>query len=289
MSDVVTGGATTAAVGACAALAGAAIVGAGYAFYKAASWLNNRMLHDMETLEKALQDAPTHASSRDARRYFDKAEIQARTRAQKNPVLAQHAESVARLTALGKSPLAYFVRQEEWQTLVKRQADRKSIVAVLYQAATRLKQANAAYVIRSIVEAAHAAGFAHQKVDDAAREGQRTLVLEDKEGRALVADVTESDDGAGVNLDLVGFGDGSCHAVMDRILAELEKRQVQTRGFARRSHYSREGARTSARIFSPVKRRGSKAPAPEPTPGDRRDLVRRQQKAATLINRLRQR
>lgn len=115
---------------------------------------------------------------------------------------------------------------------------------------------------QSIIEVAREAGFTHQR-PPRHQEGQQTLVIEDSTGRALVAEVTESDSGARIHLDLTGFGDGSCHGVMDCLLNGLAQKGVRLDGIERRSHYRREGLIASALERPRKKGRESKPVSPD--------------------------
>lgn len=135
-------------------------------------------------------------------------------------------------------------------------------INLLKEAGKRFIQANALSVGRSIVEVAREAGFAHQRPNHC-EEGRQTLVLEDSLGRALVAKVVESDSGARIQLDLTGFGDGSCHGVMDRLLSGLAQKGVRRDGIEHRSHYLREGLIASESEHPRKKSQKSKPVSPD--------------------------
>src|SRR2546426_463017 len=83
--------------------------------------------------------------------------------------------------------------------------------------------AAADHISSSVRSAAREAGFSEKAAEH--RQGtNRTLVVQDELGRAVVAAIVESDKGPRISLDLSGFRDGKCHAVMDRLLEGLARR-----------------------------------------------------------------
>jgi hypothetical protein len=142
--------------------------------------------------------------------------------------------------ALRHSTLGAFVEDDQWKKL-ESAFSRKGFTAIVEKSAKEFTRANATYVRRSIIEVANSLGFTALQRDEQ-KNGAQRLVVTNSEGRALVADVRESENGALINLDLTGFGDGSCHAVMDRILEGLASKNIRLDRLKRRSHYRREGA-----------------------------------------------
>lgn len=276
MSEAVTGGTAVAGVGtvlAVVALAAAVT----HVISRTAQGLSEQGKLEMERLEQELDAPPTHTTTKEARQAFEKAFKEARAMAVKVPSLKEHAESVARILALRQSPLGSFIGQDQWQQVCQSGLPPASFRTILTQAGRAFTQANARSVAQSIVKVAARKGFPQQSVR---REGQDgiTLVMADADGRALVASVTAADDGAQINLDLTGFGDGSCHGVMDKIMGGLAEEGVRLEGVRRRSHYRREGSIPVA-LTQP-------APQPKPTPiqGEQRvsrgqlELERRRQR-----------
>src|SRR3989304_970172 len=214
MSEVVTGGIAVAAVSTCAALVGAA-VGVGYLVSRGLSWLSERAKREREQLEKELAAAPTHATTAEVRREFERQYALVKERASRVPSLNGHADTVARLLALKQSPLAAFVGKDQWKKLCHPRLSKRNCAGVLEEAGRQFARSNANLVASSIIDVATNMGFNQQRVNHK-RDVRQTLVLEDSDGRAVVAEVMESDQGARINLDLTGFGDRSCHEVMDR-------------------------------------------------------------------------
>lgn len=255
MSEVVTGGMAAVAVGACAAAAGLALV-AGYAAYRGLLWLSDQAKGEMERLEKELAAPVSHATTRQARAHFERQFALFKDEAARTPVLRDYADAVARILALRNSPLGLFVQKKEWNKILQPAVAKRSFAEALGLAAKRFTQANAAYLSRSIVEVAKEVGFKGERSDRIVN-GRRTLVMEDQEGRALVAEVIESDEGPQLNLDLAGFGDGSCHGVIDRVLSGLTERGIRIDGLHRRSHFSREGVLPSTMEYTREKTKAS--------------------------------
>jgi hypothetical protein len=152
--------------------------------------------------------------------------------------------------ALQKSPLGAFVNQSEWGMLVQPRPNQRSINQVLKKASRCFTQATAHAVTEAIVEAAATQGFSRQR-RQVGRQGRQFTVLEDTDGRALIAEVKEADEGAKVTLDLAGFGDGACHGAMEGILKGLAVKGVCLKGAVRRSHYRREGVLADTISSSP--------------------------------------
>jgi len=225
-------------VGACAVVAGAVVVGR--AVYKGITWLPEKAQEELERLDRELKAPRPHLTTNEARAEFKKQLQHLKAKVADNPTLKDHAEAASRIVALRKSPLGYFLSREQWDKLGRSNVGQKAFRDIFEQAAQRFTQANTVYVARSIVEVAVKEGFTHQR-SNRLDKGYRTLVMEDSEGRALVAQVTESPNGTGINLDLTGFGDGSCHAVMDRVLKGLAENNIRLEGMTRRAHYQREG------------------------------------------------
>lgn len=239
MSEVVTGGIAAAAVGACAAAIGL-VAGAAYLTYRGLVWLSAQAEREVELLEKELAAPSTHVSTAEARAEFERQFAELKAKAAGNPHLKDHADELARLLALKHSPLGVFLNQEQRNEIRSPRLNRRSFSNILDQAARRFTKANTVYVTRSLIDVAKDAGFSTERFSRQIK-GKQTLVLEDSLGRALVAEIVESDHGANLNLDLTGFGDGSCHGVMDKILNDLAERQINLGRMRRRSHYRREG------------------------------------------------
>lgn len=239
MSEVVTGGIAAAAVGACAAAVGLA-AGAAYLTYRGLVWLSAQAEREVELLEKELNAPSAYVSTAEARAEFQKQFALLKARAAGNPHLREHADTVARLLALKRSPLGTFLSQEQRNKVSNPSLNGRSFTSILDQAAKRFTRANTVYVTSSVIAVAKAAGFATERFSRQ-NGSKKTLVMEDSLGRALVAEIAESDQGANLNLDLTGFGDGSCHGVMDTILDGLAERQINLSRVRRRSHYRREG------------------------------------------------
>lgn len=273
MSEVITAGIAAGAVASCAAVFGVA-VGAGYLVYKGLSWLSEQGRKEMEKLEKELSAPPTHATTAEARREFEERFALVKDRAIKVPTLMQHAEAVARLLALKQSPLGVFLGGEEWKKISQPALSGPSFAQLLHQAGRKFTEANAVFVARSITEVAASVGFTRQHLNQK-NHGKQTLVLEDPMGRALVAEVVESEKGARMNLDLAGFGDGSCHEVMDRVLMGLAERDIRLGEIRRRSHYRREGSIPAAVEYSGKKGKVRMEVSPDVERGEA-DLRRRQ-------------
>ncbi len=240
MSEVITNAVAGAAVAMCTAAAGV-VVEAGRATYRVFAWLSEAACKEMDALAKELSDpVPAFSTTNQARAEFEEKRAKARSLAAKSPMLNQQSDTIADILALRHSTLGAFVERAQWKKL-GREFSRKSFAAIVERSAKEFTKANATYVRRSLIEVANNLGFTKLQRDEQ-KSGTQRLVVTNAEGRALVADVRESDDGALINLDLTGFGDGSCHMVMDRILAGLASKNIRLDQLKRRSHYRREGA-----------------------------------------------
>lgn len=256
MSEAVVGGAAVAAVAPCLAVAGLAAAAA-YSIYRSVKWLSEQGKREMERLEKELAAPPTHATTREAQQAFEEAFRRAKSKAAQLPSLKEHADTVARVLALKGSPLGAFLGNAQWAQIAQPSFSKTSFGKILDQAAQAFTQANARAVAQSIVTVAQRAGFDQGQPDRReVQQGRISLVLKDPDGRALLASVTPADDGAQITLDLTGFGDPSCHEVMDQILAGLAEEQIHLDHLRRRSHYRREGL--------PVARTHTLPPQPTP-------------------------
>jgi hypothetical protein len=239
MSEVVSEGTAVVAASACAALAGQALA-AGYAAYKGLRWLSEQAKNEMERLEKELAKPVSYTTTADAREQFKKQYAVFKEEAAKSAILKTSANAAARILTLKTSPLGLFLEKDEWKKVLQPETTKQLLSEMLGRASGRLTQANAAYVSRSVTEAAREAGFTTERSQRLVN-GKKVTVMEDELGRALVTEVTSTDKGAGIQLDLTGFADGSCHGVMDRVLNGMTKRGVRIDGLRRRSHYRREG------------------------------------------------
>ncbi|MCG3157895.1 MAG: hypothetical protein DKINENOH_04531 [bacterium] len=256
MSEAITGGIAAGAVAACAAAVGV-VVGVGYGAYRGLTWLSEQAQLEAERLERELAiPLPTHVTSNEARQQLSERFAVIQKNAKQNRLLAPQGDAIARILALRTSPLGSFLRDSDWNKFCTAPPSVNVFQNVLRKASKNFAFANAVLVAQSVVEVAVKEGFAHQRVSQAGEEKQ-ILVLEDTEGRALVAEVYPSDDGARINLDLTGFGDGTCHTVMDKILKGLAQKDIRLNNVHRRSHFRREGETESARKYwhSPAKQR----------------------------------
>src|ERR1043166_9065704 len=104
MSEVVTGAVAAAAVGTCAAMIVAA-VGIGYVAYRSVRWLSDRAKKEMELLEQELEAQPNYATTSQARAAFEQQFARVRAMAAQRPALKDHADTVARILAMQRSPL----------------------------------------------------------------------------------------------------------------------------------------------------------------------------------------
>jgi hypothetical protein len=246
MSEVITGGIAAGAVSACAAAVGIAI-GVGYVTYRAFKWLSAQAQREMEHLEQELATPlPAHFTTKEVRKEFEKNYALIKSQVAKNPHLKLHSDVIASVLSLKNSPLGSFVRKSQWKQLYEVTTGKEHFTNLLKQAEKRFTQANAIYISRAIVEVAKDVGFSHQR-HKSYEDGRRLVVMEDSQGRAIVADVTESENGAKINFDLTGFGDASCHLITDHILKGIKEKNIQLREFERRSHYKREGV-----LYPPV-------------------------------------
>jgi hypothetical protein len=183
---------------------------------------------------------PTQVTTQEAREAFKQTLHVVQARAAKLPALKPHSNTIATLLAFQKSPLGAFVSQSEWKTLAQPHHSQRSVSQVFKKASRSFTQATARTVSEAIADVATQEGFTHQRrlVE---RQGGKVMVLGDPDGRALIAEVREADEGAKVTLDLTGFADGTCHGRMEQILKGLAVKGVCLKGAVRRSHYRREG------------------------------------------------
>ena len=243
MSESVVGGAAVAvwgAVGTCGLLLVGAAAGVAYLVAQGLTWLSEQAQKELERLDKELPPAPAELTTQEARETFERTFQIVKAKAAKIPALKSHAKTLATALALQKSPLGAFVTQSEWGELVQPRPNQRCISQVLKKASRSFTQETARTVNEAIVETGALQGFCHRR-RQVESQGRRLTVLEDTEGRALIAEVREADEGAKVMLDLSGFGDGSCHRTMEGVLKGLAARGVSLKDAARRSHYRREG------------------------------------------------
>lgn len=286
MSEAVTGGTAAAGVGACLVVVGLAAAAA-YPVYRSLRWLSEQGQREVERLEKELAAPPTHATTKEARQAFEEVLKRAKDKAAHIPSLHDHAETVARLLALKGSPLGAFLGDARWAQIAQPGFSQASFRTILDQAATAFTQANARAVAQSIVTVAQRTGFGQEQHDRReVRQERINLTLKDPDGRALLASVTPADDGAKITLDLTGFGDGSCHGVMDRIVRGLAEEGVRLDGLRRRSHYRREGLTpmllTDTLPLQLTPQRSAKPSTVQVTEAERsRERLRRQQQSRT--------
>jgi hypothetical protein len=260
MSEAVTGGIAAAGIVACLAVLGLAATAAAKPVTRLLTRLSEQGRRDMEALEKALAAPSTHATTKEARQAFEAAFKRARLQAAQLPSLKDHADTVARLLALKGSPLGAFMGQSQWTQISQPGLPAVDFDRVLDQAAGRFTKANARCVAQSIVTVAAREGFTQHRLDrQEESQGRRRLVLEDRDGRALVASVTASDEGAQITLDLTGFGDCVCLGVMDKLLSGLAEEGIRLDHLRRHSHYRREGSTPLAISYSAPAKQTSKA------------------------------
>ena len=238
MSETLSIGIAAGAVSACADV----IAAAGYATYRAMLWLSEQEKRELERLEQELAiPMPKYTTTGEAREVFQNNLTIIKAQIVKSPILTRYTDAIARVLALNNSPLHMFVDESYWKELHGSKINVTSFNKILEQASRSFTQANAAYITQSISEAAIKAGFTSQRVNRYDN-NVRILVMGDEQGRSLIANVVGSENGAKINMDLTGFGDGSCHAVMDRVLNGLNEKDICLGEIQRRSHYCREGS-----------------------------------------------
>ena len=264
MSESVVGGAAVAvwgAVGTCGLLLVGAAAGVAYLVAQGLTWLSEQAQKELERLDKELPPVPVQLTTKEAREAFERTFQKAQAKAAKIPALKAHAKTLATALALQKSPLGAFVSQSEWGALVQPRPSQRCISQVLKKASRSFTQATARAVNEAIVETGALQGFCHRR-RQVESQGRRLTVLEDSEGRALIAEVREAAEGAIVTLDLTGFGDGACHGAMEGVLKGLAAKGVSLKGSVRRSHYRREGVLAKTVSFPQEKAKKAQAVHP---------------------------
>jgi hypothetical protein len=241
MSEALSAGAAVAVI----ALPVVAIAGVCYATYRACLWLSDMEQLELDHLKQRLATPmPGYTTTREARESFQKNLAVIKAQVAKSPTLAHHTDAVARMLALNNSPLRMFIEESRWKELHESKVSERAFNETLKQASGYLTQSSAAYIAQSISEAAVKAGFSHQRVNRY-NNNVRIVVMEDEQGRSLIVNVVESDNGAKINMNLTGFADGSCHKVMDQVLEGLSEKDIRLGEVQRRFHYQRDGAMTS--------------------------------------------
>lgn len=241
MSERLRADMAAAAVKACAALAGI-VTSVGNATYRTLSWLSEEQQREVERLENVLTiAAPTHVTTKEAIQVFQKNLTDIEAQMARHPLLKPHKDALARVLALRRSPLRLFVDDAQWKRIVGAKINAQAFNGILKQAGRSFTHANGAYIAQSISQVAMEAGFINPGTG-LQRDDRRTMVMKDDQGRALIAHITESDDGAKIDMDLTGFGDGACHEVMDSVLRGLAEKDIHLGKARRRSHYRRDGA-----------------------------------------------
>jgi hypothetical protein len=217
------------------------IAGIGYVTYKACSWLSEQEQRELDRLNQLMATPmPKYITTKEAREAFQKNLAVIKAQIAKNPILAHHTDAVARMLALSNSPLRMFLEESRWNELHESKVSQNAFNETIKQASGNLTQSSAAYIAQSISEAAVKAGFTQQRVNRY-NNNARVIVMEDEQGRSLISNVVESDNGVRINMDLTGFGDGSCHAVIDKVMEGLSEKDIHLGKIQRRSHYQRDG------------------------------------------------
>lgn len=228
----------------------AAVMGTGKACYRAVTWLPDQAVKDMERLEHELNtSSSSNAVPNDICKEFEKRYAYIKEKLTESPMSNSQKDSLARLLALRNSTLGSFVSKSQWDTLYDRPVKQPIFNNIMTQATKNFSQANATYISQSIIEVAYGIGFNNEKVNRY-KNGIQFLTLIDKDGRALIAKIAESNQGAKINLDLTGFEDKSCHKVMDSILNGLKRKHIQLEQLQLHSHYCHEGAISKRRSIS---------------------------------------
>ncbi|KAA3658587.1 MAG: hypothetical protein DWQ10_10910 [Calditrichaeota bacterium] len=239
MSEAISGAIAGAATGACVAAAGL-VISAARVTYKACTWLSEKACDEMERLERVLDEPlPDYTTPIEAQSaYFEKLE-KAKTLVEKSPILAPQAAQMAQLMALKHSTLSSFVDAKSWNDFIAL-TGKNNFENLISRSIKNFRQSHTMYIVKSIIEVAGAAGFTDVQQKECKR-NRHVLVLKDKHGRSVVSHVLESDSRAQLTLDLTGFGNNSCHAVMDQLLTGLAQKQISLDGITRKSHYNRKG------------------------------------------------
>lgn len=272
MSERLIADMAAAGVKACATLAGIA-TSAGHATYRTLSWLSEEQQREMQRLENMLTiPMPTHMTTREAIQVFQKNMTDIEAQVARHPLLKPHRDVLARVLTLQSSPLRLFVDEAQWEKIVGAKMNAQAFSRILEQAGRSFTHANGTYIAQSISQVAIESGFINPGAS-LQRGGRRTMVMEDDQGRALIAHITESDDGAKIDMDLTGFGDGACHEVMDRIMKGLAEKDIHLGEVRRRSHYRRDGA-----IASITERTGKKSKPVRGCPDEERRHVEMRRK-----------
>ncbi|MEK7396744.1 MAG: hypothetical protein AAB116_07385 [Candidatus Poribacteria bacterium] len=237
MSEALSAGAAVAVI----AFPLVVIAGVCYAAYRACSWLSAQEQRELDRLNQLMATPmPKYITTKEAREAFQKNLAVIKAQIAKNPILAHHTDAVSRMLALNNSPLRMFLEESRWNELHESKASQNAFNETIKQASGNLTQSSATYIAQSISEAAVKAGFTQQRVNRY-NNNVRIVVMEDEQGRSLIANVVESDNGAKLNMDLTGFGDGSCHAVIDKVIEGLSEKDIRLGEIQRRSHYHRDG------------------------------------------------
>ncbi len=221
-------------------VAGALVAGAAYATYKGVTWLTEAEKRELEKLRKELSKSiPTHLTTEEARKDFQKKLAVLKAQAEKNSLLKNKATQVAQLVALQTSPLGLFLIEEQKLRLQQAPPNQRGFKEMLQRVEKRFTEANAFSVVGEIKSVAAGLGFHLERTRTAC--GIETLVLENSNGQAISAQVKPSDRGAQISVDLLGFGDGRCHSLMDELLKGLEEKGIRIGAVRRQSHYRRDG------------------------------------------------
>ncbi|MCA9735445.1 MAG: hypothetical protein H6696_15070 [Deferribacteres bacterium] len=239
MSEVISGAIAGAATAACVAAAGL-VISAARVTYKACTWLSDKVCEEMERLEHALDEPlPEFSTPAEAKQAFQNNLKRIKNLVEASPVLAHQADQVSQLIAFKHSTLSSFVDTESWKKFTSK-ATPVAFEKLISNSVNNFSRSNAAYLIKSITEVAGDAGFTDVQ-HKSSKQGRHVLILKDDRGRAVLSHLQEADSGSQIELDLAGFGNNSCHTVMDELLAGLEQKQIRLSGITRKSHYNRKG------------------------------------------------
>ena len=240
MSEAVVTGSARAAV-APIALVGGAIASAGHAMYQGLAWLSRQEMQAFKRLEEELRTTmPTHVTTTEERKRFQKEFRRAKNAAAKHPVLRHHQEAIGRSIALQHSSFGQLLSKEDWNTVTHPNASNESCARIAKRAAQRFTIANAKRCADALRASAITAGFPHSARNEVHGD-LSIIVMSDDSGRSMVGKIRPGEEGAQVSIDLTGFHDRSCHTAMDRMLEGLAKQGIHLDRIKRMSHYHPEG------------------------------------------------
>lgn len=211
------------------------------------NWLAESGKRELESLEKALAASKTEKSpvrfqtTTEARQECREIYAKAKKLAAQNPLLARQQDAVAHFLALKGSTLGNFVPPKDAKKIYQGSGAKIDMDKLIQKASQQFRDVTQKVLTDGIREAAANVGFATAR-PVVHKNGRDYLVMNDETGKAIVTEIATNKDGnIETTVDLVGYTDQSCQAVMDDLLRRLRDKNILLQEGSHHDHFKALG------------------------------------------------